>query len=257
MVWRIVTMILALGACLMAQGPRGNQNMGAPAPAVRSGAPLDMTNKVVVEGEVTSVSIAAGVQYPSVVVDGKVIRLAPVWYLLDHDFELAAGDHVKILAAMCACQENVYYAMEITKGDVTLVLRDSLGIPLWTKGLGGANGNENGVGNSPTGRRAGNACLDLASVETVTGVVASVNAGLGIQQPSLVLNSSDGRVMSIRLAPERVLLEQDIELTAGMTLKVKVARSACLDGLVALELTTPDGVTIRLRDENGHPVWPR
>lgn len=253
MIWRNLALMLALGAWLFAQGPRGNSGARQGAPAVCSGTALDMTSTVAIEGKIEAVSIEAGVQYPSIVVGGKTIKVAPVWYLLENDFELAVGDSVKILAAPCLCTDGSLAAVEITKGPQTIVLRDSLGIPLWIKGLA------RGEGKADTAVRggAGGACLDLATLETVTGSVVSVNAGLGIQQPLVVLKTADGRTLSIRVAPERVLLEQDIELAPGMTLTAKVARSTCLDGLVALELTMPDGVVVRLRDESGRPVWPR
>lgn len=253
MIWRYLALMLALGAWLFAQGPRGNSGARQGAPAACSGTALDMTRTVVIEGKIEAVSIEAGVQYPSIVVDGKTIKVAPVWYLLENDFELAAGDLVKVVAAPSLCTDGSLAAVEITKDTQTIVLRDSLGIPLWIKGLAGGKGKADAAARSG----AGGACLDLASLETVTGAVISVNAGLGIQQPSVVLKTADGRTLSIRVAPERVLLEQDIELAAGMTLKAKVARSTCVDGLVALELTMPDGVVVRLRDESGRPVWPR
>ena len=254
MVWRFVGLVLAVAGLMFAQGPRGNGSAFAGGPSLRAGAPLDMTQTFVIEGVIESVSIAPGVQYPSVVVDGKEIRIAPVWFLLDNDFELAAGDKVKILAAACACAETAWYAVEITRGNTTLVLGDSLGIPLWTRALGAVDGS--GASWPATALRGG-ACLDLATLETVSGVVASLNAGAGIQQPTLILKTEDGRLLSIRLVPERVLFEQDVELAAGATLKVKIAKSACADALVALELTTADGVVIRLRDESGRPAWPR
>lgn len=253
MIWRYLALILALGAWLAAQGPRGNGSAGSGVTAPRTGTALDMTKTVVIEGRIEAVSIAAGVQYPSIIVAGSTIRLAPVWFLLENDFELAVGDMVKVVAAVCVCREESLAAVEISKGAETMVLRDSLGIPLWIKGLGAGSGR----GGAAADPGNGGACLDLASVERVTGTVVSVNAGLGIQQPSVVLKTNDGRTLSIRLAPERVLLEQDIELAEGMELTVKAARSACVDGLVALELVMPDGVVIRLRDESGRPVWPR
>lgn len=253
MIWRYLALILALSAWLAAQGPRGNAGAGNGVTAPRTGMALDMTRTVVIEGKVEAVSIAAGVQYPSIVVAGSTIKLAPVWFLLENDFELAVGDVVKVVAAVCICRDESLVAVEISKGSQTIILRDSLGIPLWIKGLGAGNGR----GGAAAGSGSGGACLDLASVEKVTGTVAGVNAGLGIQQPYVVLKTNDGRTLSIRLAPERVLLEQDIELAEGMELTVKAARSACVDGLVALELVMPDGVVIRLRDESGMPVWPR
>jgi hypothetical protein len=211
-----------------------------------------MTRTVVIEGRIEAVSMEPGLQYPSIVIAGKTIKVAPVWFLLENDFELAVGDVVKVVAAPCICADGSLAAVEITKGTQAILLRDSLGIPAWIKGLGEGNGKRNQA--APSG---GGFCLDLASIETVTGTVVSVNAGLGIQQPSLVLKTSDERTLSIRIAPERVLLQQDVELAAGMSLKIRVAKSTCVNGLVALELVMPDGVVLRLRDEHGRPVWPR
>jgi hypothetical protein len=252
MIWRYLALMLALGGWLFAQGPRANAGPRQGAPGVCTGTALELTRTVVIEGRIEAVSMEAGMQYPSVVIAGKTIKVAPAWFLPENDFELSVGDMVKVVAAPGSCSDGTLAAVEITKGTPTILLRDSLGIPLWIKGLGEGNGKRN-----PAASAGGGFCLDLASVETVTGTVFSVNAGLGIQQPSLVLRTSDERTLSIRIAPERVLLEQDVELAAGMTLKIKVAKSTCVDGLVALELTMPDGVTIRLRDEDGRPVWPR
>lgn len=248
---RFAAMILVASATLMAQGPRSTQNQSRAGTAVRSGAPLDMTATVTIQGVIESVLFATGVQYPSIVVNGTAVKIAPVWYLLDQDFELSAGDPVKVVAARCACGDDTLYALEITRAGVTLALRDSLGIPLWIRGLARP------TDGPAAARRTGAPCLDLAGMETVTGTVVSISAGLGIRQPVLLLETSGGRSLSVGLAPERVLLEQDIELAAGMTLDVRLARSACSNGFVALELTTPDGVTIRLRDDIGRPLWPR
>ncbi len=254
--WRMMVVAVAAAGAMLAQGPRsGGPQTGQ---ALRTGGALDVTQTVVIEGTITSVKIAAGVEYPSITVDDKVVKIAPVWYLLDHDFELAVGDSVKILAVHCLCAEDTWYAVEITKGDVTLVLRDSLGIPLWVRSLtarGEAAGGQHG-GNTAA-PVAGGACLDTATVQSYEGVVAVVNAGVGIQQPTLVLKMADGKLAAIRIGPERVLLENDVELAEGARVTVVAGVSSCTDSLVALRLTTAEGVTVEFRDETGRPVWLR
>lgn len=254
--WKNSLVLLAAAGMLLAQGPRGKGPQNAP--ALRAGGALDISQTAVIEGEITSVSIGAGIEYPSVTVDDKVIKLAPVWYLLDHDFELAAGDEVKVTAVHCLCAEDTWYAMEITKAEVTLELRNSLGIPLWVRTLGGrgeaANGNR---GSQAVRALPGGVCLDPATAQSYEGTVVSVNAGVGIQQPTVVLKTSEGKLVTIRLAPERVLLENDVELAEGAQVRIVAGVSTCTEALVALELTTADGVTIRLRDDTGRPVWAR
>ncbi|MGQ9916707.1 MAG: hypothetical protein ACUVS7_04745 [Bryobacteraceae bacterium] len=254
--WRHSMVLLATAGALLAQGPRGNGPQNAP--ALRAGGALDVSQTAVIEGEITSVSIGAGIEYPSITVDDKAIKVAPVWYLLDRDFELAVGDQVKVKAVHCLCAEDTWYALEITKGEVTLELRDSLGIPLWVRMLGGrgeaANGNR---GNQAVRALPGGVCLDPATVQGYQGTVVNVNTGVGIQQPTMVLRTAEGKLVTIRLGPERVLLENDVELAAGAQVRIVAGVSTCTEALVALELTTADGVTIRLRDDTGRPVWAR
>ncbi len=255
--WRWLVPWIVMVAAL-AQGPRGIGPQPS-APALRAGGALSTAQIVEIEGQITSISIEAGVQYPAITIGDRVIKVAPVWYLLDNDFELSVGDTVKVKAAHCLCSEDVWYALEIAKDGTTLVLRDSLGIPLWVKGLGqpdGAGGN-GAAGGSRSNAPGSGACMDPASAAMYEGTVVTVNAGIGIQQPTVVLKTADGKIHTIRLAPERVLLEYDVELAAGASVRILAALASCTDTLVALELTTADGVTVKLRDEAGRPVWPR
>ncbi len=254
--WRMMVVVTAAAGVMLAQGPRGNGPQAGQ--ALRTGGALDVTQTIVIEGEITSVSIAVGVEYPTITVGDKAVKVAPAWYLLDHDFELAVGDKVKLIAAHCACAGDIWYALEITKSDTTLALRDSLGVPLWVRSLGGRGESAGAArGGNTAAPVAGGACMDTATVQGYEGEVTSVNAGVGIQQPVLVLKTADGRLVAIRIGPERVLLENDVELAAGAQVRIVAGASSCTDSLVALELTTADGVTVKLRDETGRPVWPR
>ena len=100
----------------------------------------------------------------------------------------------------------------------------------------------------------GPGCFDPASVVTVTGTVESVNAGIGIQMPTVTLNTSTG-LITVKIGPERILLEAGFVIKAGDTLTVTYGQSACTSELIALSLTSADGETVVLRDETGHVVW--
>ncbi len=248
---RRLLQILLAAACTLAvasaQGPKGP---GGNPDAPRTGAGLDVAAAATISGPITAIQSAYGVQYPTIVVAGTQIKLAPVWFLLESDFELKVGDTVEVLAAPCTCTDGSYVALKITKDNVTVELRDSLGLPLWTSRGGGqrASGGPNAA--AP---RTGEGCLDPASITTVTGIVDSVTLGAGIQQPTLVLKTGT-TVLSVKIGPERVLFASDIELKPGTEVTVKYAVAACSGENVALSITA-GGVTVVLRQDDGRPVW--
>lgn len=242
-------MIAAAAACLSianAQGPRAN------GPAHRGqagGGGLNMSAVQSIEGAVTEVNIAYGVEYPSIVVNKQQVKVAPAWFLLDQDFEIKNGDSLRIVAAPSAVRNDGFlYAVEITKAATTVVMRDSSGIPLWSGRGRAARGGPSGLG-----QHAG--CIDAASIETVTGTIDKVNAGLGIQQPSLVLKTADGKLLTVRIGPEHILLEADFPLAAGDELTITYALATCSDEYVALELMNAAGDKLVLRNSDGTPAW--
>jgi hypothetical protein len=206
-------------------------------------------------GDITAVNLAYGAQYPTIVVAQTTIKLAPVWFLLESDFELKAGDKVDVIAAPCNCAGGSWAALSITKAGVSVDLRDSLGLPLWlSQGRGSAGpgmGTHNGP--SPAAPRTGGGCVDPASITTVSGVVESVTLGVGIQQPTLVVKAGAASI-TIKIGPERVLFASDIELTAGSAVSVKYGLATCSNENVALSLTA-GGVTVVLRQDDGRPAW--
>lgn len=235
------TSVLA-AATVLAQGRNGPAAPGGGNGGTQPGhIGLNMSVQKTIEGPIVSVQLGYGVQYPSIVVNKTQIKLAPLWFLLENDFELASGDVVSVLAAPSNNTSDTYlYAIRITKGAASITLRDALGVPVWSQ--------PGGPGAQPHSPANCGACIDLTSAQTATGVVDRINAGLGIQQPTLVLRLADASLLTVKLGSERLILASDFELNAGATITVKYALSACTDEMVALQLTDANGKTLVLRD---------
>jgi len=245
-------MFTTVGKCLIAASltvalafAQGQNGKLGSSNAPKTGAGLNMTAQQTIEGAITSVQIAYAAQYPSIVVNGKQIKVAPAWYLLNYDFSLAAGETVRVLAAPSNLSGDPYlYAIEITKvtGGASITLRDGSGLPLWT----GSNGQ---------GARAfRGSALGITDIQTVSGVIDHVTAGLGIQHPTLTLNVA-GTLVTVELGPEWVLAESDIELIPGSTATVKYGVAVCDGDNVALAITDASGTTLVLRTDDGLPAW--
>lgn len=247
----------AVATLASAQGPKGKQT---------GPNPLDLSRVQTVEGPVTLLDLGYGVQYPSLVVNNLKIKIAPVWFFLDHDFEIGTGDQLRISAAPSTTPGDSYlYALEITRaatGD-KITLRDSTGQPLWFaanrrggngSGGNGGSGNGSGSGNpNPVSPGNGSSCIDPASAATASGTVDSVTAGVGIRQPVVVLKAGT-TLLTIRIGPERVLLDSGFEIKTGATLTIRYA-SASTGELVALTITDASGATLTLRNPDGTPAW--
>ena len=240
-----------LAATAIAQGPQGHGG-AVTAPRINTG--LDMTRQTTVAGTISSVQLAYGAQYPSIVVGKIQIKVAPVWFLLDNDFELAVGETVAIRAAPANNTSDSYlYAFQITKtaSGAGILLRSELGVPLWSSAADGRGANATAP---RTGTGTGAGCIDLASIKTVTGVIDKVSSGVGIQLPTLVLKLADSTLLTVKIGPERLILANDFELKPGATLTVKYATCTSTDEFVALQLTDSTGTTLTLRDDDGTPV---
>lgn len=231
-------LMVAVGICA-AQGPRRGPVNASPG--------LNMKNVQTVTGTVTAIAIGYGMQYPSITVDKTMIKVGPIWYLLEKGFEIKAGDAVSVVAAPSNVVSDAYlHAVEITKtaSNLRIALRDANGVPLWVAGHGGSEG-----------PMAVGGCLDASTVATVTGTVDKIGMGLGVQMPTLVLKAADDTLLVLKLGPERTLLGADVELKAGDVITVKYARETCNDESVALSITTSDGKTITLRGDDCTPAW--
>ncbi|GIU78846.1 MAG: hypothetical protein KatS3mg005_2084 [Bryobacteraceae bacterium] len=252
---RLASTVFALAAVVFAQSPGGFGGGAAGGPngnAPRTGSGLDMTTLQVIEGKITAIQIGVAAQYPTIVINGKQIRVAPVWFMLDNDFQLATGDVVTVKAAASTIAGNSYlYAVEIARAGVVLTLRDSTGIPLWT---GGSNGRDGRNGNT-SAPRTGAGCVAPETIRTVAGVVSSLTAGVGIQHPGMNLKLDDGSLLTLTLGPERILLGADLELEAGAKVTVKYGVAACTEENLVLEITDANGATLKLREDDGRPAW--
>ena len=241
---------LVLAASLVAQQFGGRYGNGRQTQSRQTQPGIDVTKQFVVEGAVAAVHLAYGAQYPSIEIGGKLIKLAPVWFLLENDFEIRAGDMVRVAAAPSTRPGDAYaYALSLlnTKTQASITLRDALGVPAWT-------GGQSRQASAARNRSGGTACIDPASIQTFAGVVENVTVGAGIQMPALVLRVG-ADLVTIKIGPERVLLENDFELAKGEMVTVVAAYAACCETYLALSITNADGLTVVLRNEDGTPAW--
>jgi hypothetical protein len=245
---RVIITIAASLAMALAQGP-GNGGQANQNGTGICQSQLDMTQLTEIQGTVTAVNIGAGIQYPSIEVDGQLIRLGPVWFLLEADFEIGIGQEVTVLAVPSAVDpalHAVWIRNEST--GVEIELRAATGSGNWARrALRGGQQQQ-----ASTGVQTSGAC-GLVSTTTVTGTVIEVTSGVGIRQPNVVIEV-DGELYTIKIGPSRILLEAGFEIVAGDQLTVTYGTTVCTGELVALTLSI-DGVEVQLRDETGRPVW--
>lgn len=242
--------ILTAAVALAQGGPRPGfgpgTGSGVGTGPIHTQAALNMAAVETISGTITGVQIGYAMQYPSIVVNQKTIKVAPVWFLLENDLELKEGMAVKVTAAPGNPPNEAYlHAIEITAvaAGKTLRLRDAAGVPLWTGGAGNAAPASMGTG-----------CVDPASIRTVSGTIEAVNAGYGMQQPAMTLKTDAG-ILTLKLGPEKVLLASDFELKAGAALTVKYGVATCSEENLALVLTNAAGKSLKLRNDDGTPAW--
>jgi hypothetical protein len=72
--------------------------------------------------------------------------------------------------------------------------------------------------------------------------------------PTLVLKT-DGKLLTLKIGPERILLGADFELNPGQSVTVRYAQATCTDEYLALQITNSAGVTVTLRGDDGTPAW--
>ena len=238
-----LAIILAAGSLALAQGPRGSRNDNAP-----FGSGLDMTKLQSIEGAVTAVHIGYGSQYPSIQIGQANIKVAPVWFFLENDFEIKVGDPLKVVAAPALQARDPYLsAISITNiaSSSTILLRDNTGAPLWSMRTRPTRAEPQGPGTC-------GGC-GLSSITVATGTVDQVTSEAGIRMPSVVLKT-DGKLLTVKIGPERILLAADFEIKVGESLTIKYGVN-CEGENVALELTNAAGQKVVLRNENGFLGW--
>ncbi len=238
-----IALILSVAGLAFAQGHRGPQPSN-PSNPPRTGYGLDMTKAQFIEGAVSAVNISYGSQYPTIQVNQTTIKIAPVWFLIENDFEIKTGDKLRVTAAPSLQNRDPYLAaitLVNTATGATLRLRDTNGLPLWTQ-------------MPAAGQSTCNGCTGITQIGTAAGTVDQVTAGVGIQMPALVLKTVDGKVLTIKIGPERVLQTADFEIKAGDSLTVRYGVDR-IGEMLALELVNVDGVKLVLRNDDGTPAW--
>lgn len=130
-----------------------------------------------------------------------------------------------------------------------IVVRDAQGLPEWdSRGRG-----VRAEGHGEAGFRRGAGCLDPVSVTPVAGVIDRVVMGAGIEMPYVIVKTAS-ELVTVKIGPERILLENDFELNAGDQMTIEAARCAVRDELVALTITNAAGVKVTLRTPDGLPA---
>jgi hypothetical protein len=91
-------------------------------------------------------------------------------------------------------------------------------------------------------------------IVNINGKIKRVDASRpGERMPGLVVNV-DGTSTTVLLGSLRYLMEQDFNPKAGAEVQVKGYKLPA--SVVAIEVRLPaENVTLKLRDENGWPVW--
>ena len=263
--FKVLSILVLAAAISFGQGNNGRGSSNGPANMAAAAHQIDPSKVVAITGEVKAVNISYGLKHPSIVVTdaslGEVtLELAPLYWLLENGFEVEPGHRVAATAAPCLdSDKTALFAINIenlTLG-VELPLRDSDGTPLWVvrgpQGKGQAKGRGPGAGNQ-AGAQVRGSCIDTATITTVSGTVSAINMGLGIRMPALTLATAAGD-LTVRIGPERILLEAGFAIEAGQTLTVRHALSPCTGERVALDLTSASGQTLKLRNDDGSIAW--
>jgi hypothetical protein len=90
-------------------------------------------------------------------------------------------------------------------------------------------------------------------VVNLSGTITRVDAFRpGAGMPALVMDA-DGVETTVLLGSMRYLMEKNFNPKAGAQVQVKGYKAST--GVVAIEVRVANGETLRLRDENGWPLW--
>jgi hypothetical protein len=93
--------------------------------------------------------------------------------------------------------------------------------------------------------------LNMAAVQVIQGTVSDVDVARGAQYPTVVVNN-----LQIKLAPEWYLLDNDVEIKTGDTLKITAAASANAADTYLYAIDIAKGSAfLKLRDSQGLPLW--
>ena len=141
LVFALFTVTLSLTSVSFAQrGAMKWQGSGGWGPGTPYNRIYDPAKVETISGTVESVDTAVPMKgmYKAVVLTVKTeketiaVHLGPEWYIGRLDAKIAKGDTIEVKGSRVTFADKpAIIAAEIKKGDQTLVLRDSAGIPVW------------------------------------------------------------------------------------------------------------------------------
>lgn len=113
----------------------------------RGGMIYDRSNVTTVGGTLTRIDSTAparagalGGLHFQVTTTGRTydVHAGPSWFLADKSLTLRVGDTVKVTGSLVTVRgEQFLLAATIERGDKRVAVRDSLGVPLWSRGRRG------------------------------------------------------------------------------------------------------------------------
>lgn len=236
------------------QGPKGPGMSGG-----NANPPAVQVQTLEIEGVVSELNLGLGNRFPSMQIDGRVIILPPFRLLTESGFVLEVGDTLRVLAFQSPQHPDAFVAMalvNLSKGAVSLTVRDANGQPLWAGGFGMGPG-LSGMGFHHGGHGPGAGfCIGTGEplaaedIQLFTGTVTELNLGVGMGFPTITLDSG----ITILVGPYRAWLDAGYQLAAGDA--VEVTAFSCPqapESFAAIQISGPQG-TLVLRDETGQPV---
>ena len=127
------TLIVALTATLMYAGPNQTRGTGTPT--------YDPKTETTIRGVVQEVKEIPGPSrstgtHLTVKADDDLyeVHLGPTWYLTKEQYTFAKGDQLEVTGSKVKYQgADAIIAREVKKDGNTWTLRDSQGIPLWSR----------------------------------------------------------------------------------------------------------------------------
>ncbi len=227
-----------------------------------------------VSGLVSSIDFQYGEGYPNFVLSAAgmnyVIYVGPLWYLDNNDFELQVNDKVEAVIFRDRLSNDVWVASVLTNLTSTqqLVLRDASGLPLWLRhGTGqhagfGSGNTENMPGQFASVRqgqgraalRAGQASIDLSTLQLYKGTVIKVNLEAGTTHPTIEVALGSGAAVFC-LAPYRFLDQIGLATKIGDSVEIVAADCAQdINEYVVFSITVNDKSFV-LRNTDGTPLW--
>lgn len=224
----------------------------------------DLSTETTVTGTVTSFySLVENSINPTnpiiTLTDGSelIIQTGPSWFMSNQDFLIAIGNTITVTGSLSANINNdsTILAKEIINGELTLILRDELGYPVWQ----GANSGNQGISRNPGSYM--NITYDISLETVVFGTVFSVNVGAytpgtypGYQ---LTVTLEDGSTLNVMLAPYWYLSNQDFSIEEGTPVTLTGIISTLENGteIFITRILSYDGTEVLLRNDLGIPLW--